>query len=138
MASAMADCLSSQSSQDNLPRVFCVVDDEEMRSGVSWESAVSSMAEGCRNFALIVESNRAPDFIGAGLRSLGWKVSEAADDFVSMSGAFADIDFSAPEPRAVLIRTEDAEYGDMPLSTDEVDSVLSGMENETAGGGVRG
>jgi transketolase len=130
VASAMADFLSSRG---GLARVFCVVGEEEMRSGVSWESAIALMAEGCRNFALVVESNRTVDFIGEGLSAFGWQVSEAQNDFASMAGAFSDLDFSSPLPKAVIVRTEDVDYGDTPLSTDEVDSVLSGMENETAG-----
>ena len=126
VASAMADYLCSQGSG---ARVFCVTDEEEMRSGVSWESAISLMSDdGCRNFALIVESNRTADFPGKGLGAFGWKVTETINDFMSMAGVFSGLDFSEPLPKAVIVRAEDADYGDMPLSTDEVDSVLSGME----------
>ena len=135
VASAMADFLSSRGS---LARVFCVTGEEEMRSGVSWESAVARTADGCRNFALIAESIPATDFMSEGLRAFGWKAAEAQDDFESLSGTFSGLDFSAPQPKAVIVRVEDVDYGDMPLSTDEVEDVLSGMENETAGGGVRG
>jgi transketolase len=141
VASAMADylrSLCSQSSRGGPARVFCVTGEEEMRSGVSWESAVSLMAEGSRNFALIVETGRMADFPGEGLRAFGWKTVETRDDFMSLSDAFSGLDFLSPRPKAVILRTEDADYGDMPLSTDEVDSVLSGMENETAGGGFLG
>ncbi|MDR1134074.1 MAG: transketolase [Synergistaceae bacterium] len=134
VASAMADFLSSQG---NGARVFCVADEEEMRSGVSWESVISSTAAGCRNFALIAESNGTDDFMGEGLRAFGWKTAEARNDFESLFEAFSGLDFMSPPPKAVIVRTEDADYGDMPLTTDEVDNVLSGMENETAGGGFR-
>jgi transketolase len=134
VASAMADHLYSQSSQGGCARVFCVTGEEEMRSGVSWESVIALMAGGCRNFALVVESNRAETFPGEGLRAFGWKVTETINDFMSMSGAFLGLDFSSPRPKAILVHTEDTDYGDMPLSTDDMDSVLSGMENETAGG----
>ncbi|MDR1580457.1 MAG: transketolase [Synergistaceae bacterium] len=131
VASGMAAFLSSK---DSFTRVFCLAGDEEMRSGVSWESAISLMTEGSRNFALIVESSGAADFIGEGLRAFGWKTAETRNDFTSMSGAFSGLDFSESRPKAVILRTEDVGYGDMPLSADEVDSVLSDMENETAGG----
>jgi transketolase len=141
VAYGMADCLSSRSSQSSrgVPaRVFCVTGEEEMRSGVAWESAISLAAEGCRNFALIVEAKGTTDFPGEGLRAFGWRVTETANDFMPMSAAFSGLDFSASQPKAVILRTEDADYGDMPLSTDEVDSVLSDMENETASRGFRG
>jgi hypothetical protein len=76
--------------------------------------------------------------MGEGLRAFGWKTAEARNDFESLFGAFSGLDFMSPPPKAVIVRTEDADYGDMPLSTDEVDNVLSGMENETAVGGFRG
>jgi transketolase len=134
VASAMADYLSSQGGA----RVFCVTGEDEMRSGVAWESAISLTTEGCRNFALIVESKDTAGFSGEGLRAFGWKVTETMNDFTSMGDAFSGLDFSSPQPKAVIIRAVDADYGDMPLSTDEVDSVLSGMENETAAGGFGG
>jgi transketolase len=131
VASAMADYLSSRG---GLARVFCVAGEEEMRSGVSWESAVALAPKGCRNFALVVESGGAADFPGDGLRAFGWKVTETINDFVSMSGAFSGLDFSDARPKAVIVRAEDADCGDTPLSADEVDSVLSGMESGAAGG----
>jgi transketolase len=138
VASAMADFLSSRNSWGGVARVFCVAGEEEMRAGLSWESAISLVAKGCRNFALIVERNGATDFIGEGLRALGWKTTETRNDFVSMNDAFSGLDFSTPRPKAVILHAEGADYGDMPLSTDEVEGVLSGMENEIPEGAFRG
>ncbi|MDR2780223.1 MAG: transketolase [Synergistaceae bacterium] len=115
-------------------RVFCLMDEEEIFRGETLESLSISSSNGSESVILIVDSDSGGKRAARCLEGFGWRVSFAdGHDFFSMDAVFRDSDCAPETPGAVITLTasENLKYMpgspeyDVPLSRDEVESVLS-------------
>jgi transketolase len=120
-------------------RVICLIDDEDMMTGVAWESIMSVPSDKSGNLILLVDANIAEERMVRGLESFGWIVSRAdGNDFLSIDTIFGEFDYGVGSPNAVFLSTKSCDLvnRDMredkegaPLSKDDVDMVISLLES---------
>jgi len=150
MGLGIAEGMALALRMDNRPaRVFCILGDGEAQEGAVWEAALSASIRGLSRLWGVVDANGAEEegAWGAAKRiealrdkfsAFGFAVREAdGHDFASLRAAFLE-PWETERPRAILARTRSgqgvtlAEMGERrdedPLSRDEVDRALQGLE----------
>ena len=121
-------------------RVFCLVDENEMATGAAWESIISLPSDGAERFVLLIDSTASDEKTVSVLEALGWNAVHAdSGDFDSMDGAFGALDYSAANPKVIILknkRIDMADFGfqggDAPMSKDDVDNAITLLESAAA------
>ena len=141
---------------DGFPsRVFCLLGDGELQEGAVWEAALSASVRRLGHLVALVEANehheegpwkamKGIEPIRRKFEAFGWEVLDAdGHDLISLEETFARLDYEAPVPKALLLRTqmgkgvsfvEEGVPEERGISRDDVDRALS--ELEIRGGGT--
>ena len=141
---------------DGLPsRVFCLLGDGELQEGAVWEAVLSASVRRLGRLVALVEANehheegpwkamKGIEPIRRKFEAFGWEVLDAdGHDLNSLEETFARLDYEAPVPKALLLRTqmgkgvsfvEEGVPEERGISRDDVDRALS--ELEIRGGGT--
>jgi transketolase len=125
--------------RDGRQRVFCLVDENDMVSGVAWESILSFPSGAAKRLVLLIDSTTPNEMVSSGLEIFGWNVVRAdGSDFDSMNEAFGALDYSVASPNAIIVRDETVDMaglgfqgGDAPMSMDDVDNAINLLESAT-------
>jgi transketolase len=126
-------------------RVLCLVDGNEMLAGASLVSSISAASEETGNLVLVVDSGVSNGHAANGPDVFGWDVSRAdGNDYKSLDEVFGGLDYASKRPKAVVLSTGTGDMsnlgfqeGDVPMSKDDVDDVISLLENDRKDVGSR-
>jgi transketolase len=125
----------------NRARVFCLADEEDIDTGLTWEYAASASAERLGSLALIVESDGARSDVQGKFGAFGWEVREAdGGDFSSMENALGAFDYASSSPKALIVSRDCAamsfiqedDESDIPTSGDYSGDVPSNPPAEAS------